>query len=51
MLLNTFIDMFILSHFAAIRINKGMCHFDVASIPFHCHFGALMFPGQGTLES
>ena len=26
----------------AIRVNKRACHFDVASIPFKCHFNALM---------
>ena len=25
---------------AATGINKGACHFDVASSPFKCHFGA-----------
>jgi len=28
---------------AATGINKGACHFDVASSPFKCHFGALIW--------
>jgi len=33
---------------AATRI-KGACHFDVASGPYKCHFGALMYL-PGTLK-
>ena len=42
LLMCCYLESLICLHFlmAATGINKGACHFDVASSPFKCHFGA-----------
>jgi len=45
MLLIRFIDLLTLP-MAAPGMNKGACHFDVASHPFKCHFALMWLSGM-----
>jgi len=43
MLLTSFVNLFILFHGSnCMEYLRGVCHFDVASIPFKYHISALM---------